>query len=91
MFDDIQGGFKYFPAYKSWLGQQAEFYCTDKFRKKKYIKWGRPCIWIMNEDPYTQEVDIDWLEKIVSLYILINHYSNEIALHANNNTREVGT
>ncbi|QIR82259.1 replication associated protein [Chicken genomovirus mg2_274u] len=63
VFDDIQGGFKYFPAYKSWLGQQAEFYCTDKFRKKKYIKWGRPCIWIMNEDPYTQEVDIDWLEK----------------------------
>lgn len=62
VFDDIQGGFKYFPGYKSWLGQQAEFYCTDKYRRKKHITWGKPCIWIMNEDPYTQEVDIDWLE-----------------------------
>lgn len=63
IFDDIQGGFKYFPGYKSWLGQQEEFYCTDKYRKKKHIKWGKPCIWIMNENPYTQEVDIDWLER----------------------------
>lgn len=30
---------------------------------EKHITWGRPCIWLMNEDPYTQEVDIDWLEK----------------------------
>lgn len=62
VFDDIQSGFKYFPGYKSWLDQQTEFYCTDKYRRKKHITWGKPCIWIMNEDPYTQEVDIDWLE-----------------------------
>lgn len=63
VFDDIQGGFKYFPGYKSWLGQQTEFYSTDRYRKKKHIKWGKPCIWIMNENPYEQDVDIDWLEK----------------------------
>nr|QJB18558.1 MAG: replication-associated protein [Genomoviridae sp.] len=63
VFDDINGGLKFFPNYKSWLGCQSQFYCTDKYKTKKLIHWSRPCIWLSNEDPRTNEgVDIDWLE-----------------------------
>ena len=63
VFDDINGGLKFFPNYKSWLGCQEQFYCTDKYKGKKLVHWGRPCIWLSNEDPRTNEgVDIDWLE-----------------------------
>lgn len=64
VFDDIAGGIKFFPQYKSWLGMQLEFYCTDKYRRKQLVKWGRPCIWLANEDPRGagDSVDYDWLE-----------------------------
>lgn len=62
IFDDINGGLKFFPNYKSWLGCQQTFYCTDKYKGKKLIHWGRPSIWLSNEDPRTNDgVDIDWL------------------------------
>lgn len=61
VFDDVS--FKYCPHYKSWLGQQLEFYCTDKYKKKKLVKWGKPVIWCTNENPmYSQDVDLGWLE-----------------------------
>lgn len=71
VFDDIQGGLEYFPAYKSWLGQQQEFYCTDRYRKKKHIQWARPCIWISNDDPFSNaKVDTNWLEaNCISVYV----------------------
>lgn len=63
VFDDINGGLKFFPNYKSWLGCQLQFYATDKYKGKKLIHWGKPSIWLSNEDPRTNEgVDIDWLE-----------------------------
>ncbi len=40
VFDDISGGFKFFPNYKGWLGCQAEFTVTDKYRAKKKIQVG---------------------------------------------------
>lgn len=78
VFDDIQGGFKFFPAYKSWLGQQTEFYCTDRYRKKKHIAWGKPCIWLSNNDPMSEDVDHDWLEKnCIIVYVGERLYSPE--------------
>ena len=77
-------GFKFFPAYKSWLGQQTEFYCTDRYRKKKHIQWGKPCIWLMNEDPRSQEVDLDWLEKNCIIEYMGNRYTSVLLLHASN-------
>nr|QXN75561.1 MAG: replication associated protein [Genomoviridae sp.] len=63
IFDDICGGISFFPQYKSWLGMQLEFYCTDKYKKKKLVKWGKPCIWLSNEDPRMDpKADIEWLE-----------------------------
>lgn len=63
VFDDISGGFKFFPNYKGWLGCQAEFTVTDKYRAKKRFKWGKPCIMLMNSNPADDmHVDYEWLE-----------------------------
>ena len=62
VFDDMQGGFKFFPAYKGWLGAQKSFTVTDKYKGKTTIEWGRPTIWLMNESPSScTDVDYDWL------------------------------
>lgn len=52
VLDDF-GGFKFFPHWKGWLGGQREFVVTDKYRKKKTVKWGKPAIWLCNpeDDP----------------------------------------
>lgn len=63
VFDDISGGFKFFPNYKGWLGCQAEFTVTDKYRAKKKFKWGKPSIMLMNSNPADDpHVDYEWLE-----------------------------
>lgn len=41
---------KFFPAWKCFFGGQREFTLTDKYRGKKTVKWGKPCIWLSNED-----------------------------------------
>jgi hypothetical protein len=34
------------------LGAQKEFVVTDKYMKKQTIQnWGKPCIWLNNQDP----------------------------------------
>ncbi|QJA43245.1 MAG: replication-associated protein [Genomoviridae sp.] len=62
VFDDMQGGLEFFHGYKFWLGCQAQFYATDKYKGKKLIDWGRPSIWLSNEDPrHDKNADVDWL------------------------------
>ena len=39
-------------AYKSWLGGQRSFVATDKYIKKLRVTWGKPCIFLCNDDPY---------------------------------------
>ena len=36
VFDDIQGGFEYFPSYKCWIGAQAEFMHRQVPPQKKH-------------------------------------------------------
>ena len=69
VFDDVPG--KYFPSYKQWLGGQRDFNCTDKYKKKRLLSGGWPCIACMNEDPMKVETwDKEWLKhNIVSVYI----------------------
>lgn len=63
VFDDIQGGLEFFHAYKFWLGHQAEFWATDKYRTKQKITWGKPAIWCSNTDPRMDKgADADWLD-----------------------------
>lgn len=71
VFDDISGGFKMFPHYKGWLGQQQQFTVTDKYKHKQTIRWGRPTIWISNNDPTEdQHVDYEWLQgNCIIVYI----------------------
>lgn len=62
VFDDMQGGLKFFHSYKFWLGCQKQFYATDKYKGKKLIDWGKPCIYLSNTNPLCDEgVDHDWL------------------------------
>lgn len=47
IFDDIEyGTFKYF---KQFMGSQAEFTASDKYKPNGVIRFGKPCIWICNE------------------------------------------
>lgn len=63
IFDDISGGLAYFHGYKSWLGHQRYFYATDKYRAKKLIEWGKPAIYISNNDPREDNgADREWLD-----------------------------
>lgn len=48
IFDDFD--FQYFPNKKCWWGAQEEFTVTDKYTKKKTIRWGKPCIYLCNPD-----------------------------------------
>jgi len=62
VFDDINGGIPFFPQYKWWLGHQKQFYATDKYKHKQLIEWGRPAIWVSNNDPREENgADYEWL------------------------------
>ena len=41
---------KYLPCWKCFFGSQKEFTLTDKYRGKKTVRWGKPMIWLSNED-----------------------------------------
>ena len=41
---------KYLPCWKCFFGGQREFTLTDKYRGKRTVKWGKPMIWLSNED-----------------------------------------
>lgn len=63
VFDDMQGGLEYMHSYKFWLGCQSQFYATDKYRGKKLITWGKPSIYVSNNNPlFDKGVDTDWME-----------------------------
>lgn len=65
IFDDIRGGMKFFHGFKEWLGGQAYVTVKCLYRDPKLIKWGKPSIWISNDDPrHVMETgDISWLEQ----------------------------
>nr|AMH87726.1 replication-associated protein [Pacific flying fox faeces associated gemycircularvirus-11] len=51
VFDDIQGGIKFFHGFKNWLGAQAEFQVKVLYKDPVRIQWGKPSIWLSNSDP----------------------------------------
>jgi len=48
IIDDIK--WEFIPQKKSLLGAQREFTLTDKYKKKRKIKWGKPCILLFNPE-----------------------------------------
>jgi hypothetical protein len=62
IFDDLIHGISTLPDYKAWLGGQREIVCTDKYKKKERLTWGKPSIFISNTDPrFDSGVDVEWL------------------------------
>lgn len=59
IFDDFEDWSRLY-CYKQFMGAQLEFELTDKYRAKRTIKWGKPCIIISNELPYFR--DQKWIE-----------------------------
>jgi len=64
VFDDMRGGMKFFPAFKEWLGAQAYVTVKELYREPMLIKWGKPSIWLSNDDPRLgmDPGDVSWLE-----------------------------
>ena len=84
IFDDISGGFGFFPSYKQWLGGQFQFTVTDKYKHKVTVKLGKPAVWICNRDPRIEwvkpgtNIDFAWMEDNCLFYEL-----QETIFHAN--------
>lgn len=51
IFDDMQGGIKFFHGFKNWLGCQQSFQVKKLYRDPVLITWGKPSIWLSNTDP----------------------------------------
>lgn len=64
IFDDLQGGIKFFHGFKNWLGAQHQFQIKQLYKDPQLITWGKPCVWLSNTDPRhdMNEADIDWME-----------------------------
>lgn len=58
IIDDISGGIKFFPHWKSWFGAQPHIQVRLLYRDERLVKWGRPLIWINNRDPRDQMRDM---------------------------------
>lgn len=64
VFDDMRGGIKFFPSWKEWFGGQMVVSVKKLYRDPVQVAWGKPCIWICNEDPriVMEQADVEWLE-----------------------------
>lgn len=63
IMDDLIGDFDNFKTYKAWLGAQEEFTVTDKYKKKRKFTWGKPTIYITNNDPSLFNIDHAWIQE----------------------------
>jgi len=68
IFDDWFDWTK-FTFYKSFMGAQRQFTVTDKYRRKRTVKWGKPSIIISNQRP--EFLEPDWIEQNCFLCYLV--------------------
>lgn len=57
--DDVP--WEYFIGRKAFLGGQRDFILTEKYVRKTKIQWGKPVVYLCNEDPRHEMKD--WEEK----------------------------
>lgn len=69
IFDDWEDWTKLF-QWKQWIGAQQQFAVTDKYRKKRTVQWGKPCIILSNHEPIFP--DMEWLNANVFKLHVIN-------------------
>lgn len=72
IIDDIK--WEFIPQKKSLFGGQLEFTLTDKYRKKRQIRWGKPCIYLFNPEdsplPGLHGDELEWyMSNITYVYI----------------------
>lgn len=67
IFDDFDKKGKkleeYFPQWKSWFGAQEEFTVTDKYRRKERKEWGKPMIFITNNEIECESSTMDYIKR----------------------------
>lgn len=73
VYDDIP--WEWFPSKKQLLGSQYEFNLTDKYRRKRSVKYGLPWIYCMNEDNWTKvqgDPIYNWLKENATIIYVDN-------------------
>ena len=72
VFDDFE--FKFLPNKKSWWGAQDEFTMTDKYTRKRTIKWGKPAIYLCNpeDDPSRLPEWNTWFDENCITIVIYN-------------------
>lgn len=65
---------KFLPSWKCFFGGQKQFTLTDKYRGKKTVRWGKPMIWLSNEDifKHLNFEQIDFVKKNCTCIVLMN-------------------
>jgi len=75
VFDDIQWESIKSSA-KSWFGAQRDFSVSDKYRRKRRIPGGIPCIFLVNPDDYYGDigrfVTDDWGKQNIDMIEIVN-------------------
>jgi len=73
VLDDIE--YQYIPAKKPLFGSQKVFSSTDKYKRKVELQWGKPCIYLCNEENYfiptLNITEQDWFKEnthVVKIY-----------------------
>lgn len=54
---------KCFRSWKAFFGAQKEFTVTDKYKRKMKVKWGKPIIWISNNEFNCKTSTLDYIRK----------------------------
>jgi len=72
VIDDIE--WKFVPAKKALMGAQKVFTMTDKYKKKVTLQWGKPCIYLCNQDMdvYNSCDERMWLRDNAEYVIVLN-------------------
>ncbi|UYD39151.1 MAG: replication associated protein [Wigfec virus K19_493] len=74
IMDDFD--WKYVPSKKQFWGAQKQFVITDKYRKKRDIIWGKPLIYICNDDqnPFylMPRCEEDWYKQNCITAFIVN-------------------
>lgn len=70
VLDDIDWDF--LPCKKPLLGCQQEFTITDKYRKKRSVVWGKPCIYLCNDIVWYCKATIAWKQWLDANVVFFN-------------------
>ena len=69
-----------FRGYKGWMGCQSEIQLSGKYMKHRKLIWGKPTIYMSNEDPRASaHIDLDWWDKNVDTVYIDEHEPLAIA------------